>query len=1134
MGLTFNTEQERAIFSHKPFVVLSAGAGSGKTRVLTERYIYVCEQKWKEKSLGIGHFGATVDEIVAITFTEKAAREMKDRIRSRLHERMNEAVENGEGELAEFWRVQKEKMDRATILTFHSFCQKLLTEYAMEAGLPPRISILDEKEAMLVKRGILKDLFQRSSLGESFDLLLQIFSKGQLIESIEALYGRIRELSSDPKIFARLNGREMLEKQKDALQTQKKQMIMAFHEKAKGCVEAFSGLSGLTKSMQDHVERIKALYPSVHPDMGPDEYIAKVEQMMPGRGHKSWAEKAPPLQEIYETHWKLLKEQWKSFSSATVIAPHLVHVLDHFLCVLQHFHLEYEEQKQRRGMLDFSDLQQKAVILLQKTAIQQACRLQFRHIMVDEFQDTNQLQMEVLRHIQPDYQFLVGDKKQSIYRFRGADVSLMREVGEQAKKREDAEYIEMSTNYRTSKPVIDVINSLFTSIMASKDETSDQMDYVPLVPARPSEKEGEQRVELIAIEENTEEEEGKQGQGESEMLANRLVEMMRSGTPRVFTEWGWQRPRWQDMAILIPARTHLLQLERALTEKGIPYIVYGGVGFYERQEITDFLSILQWLNRPFESLYLFSLLRGPLFGLTLDDLLGVQLQLQEQQTLPDYVLKGDYAHNEQLSLKVKKAFDKINQWLEQWVPFRAQPTLSSHLHLLFEASGLKTALLLQHNGVQKVKNVEKLIREIVSWRMLVLEDILEKLEQLKTLVSQEGEAEIELEEGDAVHIMTIHASKGLEFPIVCLPQLGRRPRSDKGKVRFDLNQGIVLQYEYEEEEEESPKKYESPGYALVKAQGEEEALAETKRLFYVATTRAKDYLLMIGTKSSSRHSWLSFIEEARDENPFLETAMLNTAHVDEQNPWQQEEQTHSLPPVMARSPKIERFSVSELMTFMKSPTLYYETYVLGIHSLFQANGETSKASPVQPSTLGTLVHRACELRDYGFTTEEAIEEAIASSEQELEEKAYRDEMIELMENYHDGIIAELGEPVANEWSFSVEVEGAEIVGEIDKIVRKDEKAHLIDFKTNQIWRSGKELFSYYEPQLYLYKLAYEQETGEAVGSLCLYVLRDKKEPLHILPQEKGAEEEVREAIRKLVHLRQTNANRSEYEQIERK
>ncbi|WP_261177567.1 UvrD-helicase domain-containing protein [Anaerobacillus sp. CMMVII] len=197
--MNFNPEQETAIFSEKPLVVISAGAGSGKTRVLTERYVHLCEQKLQEK-LGnpSSAVAAAVEEIVAITFTEKAAREMKDRIRGRIEEKrssVDKLYQKHEQELAgQFWQEQKEALDGALITTFHSFCHKLLHEYAFEADITPNFTVLDDVQAKLIQIDIFEEMYDSPEYHQVWRPLYNFYTRNQLSESIKAVYGQMKEI----------------------------------------------------------------------------------------------------------------------------------------------------------------------------------------------------------------------------------------------------------------------------------------------------------------------------------------------------------------------------------------------------------------------------------------------------------------------------------------------------------------------------------------------------------------------------------------------------------------------------------------------------------------------------------------------------------------------------------------------------------------------------------------------------------------------------------------------------------------------------------------------------------------------------------------------------------------------------
>ncbi|MCT8137536.1 UvrD-helicase domain-containing protein [Anaerobacillus sp. CMMVII] len=311
---------------------------------------------------------------------------------------------------------------------------------------------------------------------------------------------------------------------------------------------------------------------------------------MPKKVSNAWKESNPPLFELYDRLFKPLKEVWKNLKGPSEAEQEEIkEVIRLFVHMLSVFHEKFDAAKRERAALDFSDLQQKAIALLEIEAVQVASRQKFKHMMIDEFQDTNQLQMNMLKFIQPPYQFVVGDGKQSIYRFRGADVSLMKELVEHSKQDANSDFINMSTNYRTCDSIIQFVNQAFEEIMGGEEASSDlsyKINYTTINSHRNGEEEQKRRVELITIpsQEETEDEEESDGQlSEYEVIANRMLGLMEAQEAIVAEKNTWRGPMWRDFAILIQARTKLTKLEKALKDKGIPYVVYGGIGFMKNK-----------------------------------------------------------------------------------------------------------------------------------------------------------------------------------------------------------------------------------------------------------------------------------------------------------------------------------------------------------------------------------------------------------------------------------------------------------------------------------------------------------------------------------------------------------------------
>lgn len=1155
MEVNFNPEQATAIYSEKQLVVISAGAGSGKTRVLTERYVYLCEQKLKEL-LGNDNFspiGATVAEIVAITFTEKASREMKDRIRGRVEEMratVQEHYQKDEQTLAKkFWQEQIEALDSALITTFHSFCHKLLHEYAFEAEITPNFIVLDDVQSKLIQIEIFEEMYDSPQFHKQWRPLYDFYTKNQLQEAIKAVYGQMKEIiTATDSIEEFFNCESIVQMQLASIESAQKQAITNFYLQGRYFVMELDETKKAQEKIIDHFSEINELAINNTKNL----YLI-LEEAMPNRVSSSWKESDPALYELYEFLYKPLKETWKKLKEPTEQEIEeikiIIKLFAHMLAV---FHEKYDSAKKERAAMDFSDLQQKAIVLLENESIQAACRKKYKHMMVDEFQDTNQLQMNMLKFIQPAFQFVVGDGKQSIYRFRGADVSLMNELVNFSRTDQNSDFINMSTNYRTCDSIIQFVNVAFQEIMGTendRDEASYKIHYTNIDSDRNGPKEREKRVELITIPaevENQIDDEVKQetSQAENEpavhteyeVIINRMLEMMEQKQEIVAEKMSWRVATWRDFAILIQARTKLTKLELALKDKRIPYVVYGGIGFYEKQEVRDMLALLSWVNRPWEPLYILALLRNPLYGLTVEAFLAIDESLGEKLSLANYIYKGLFLEDENLETEHRDALYKLKQFYEDWVPYIPQSSMKDYLQELFQQSGLKTMLLLQRNNIQLVNNVEKLIDVLSQFQTASLDELLSQVKQLASLSDKEGEAEVELAEGNMVHIMTVHASKGLEFPIVFLPDLAKAPKGDSGKIRFDKDVRIVVQYEKEKEGQplKNPDRKSSPSFETIKQRSKDQAVEEAKRLFYVAVTRAKDYLVLSSLDKLANNSWYAMLQKAIEENGKLTDYITEISDVKEQAEWSGTEEVYDPPTLVKRDSIPVGFSVSEIFTYLHDPLKYYYKYIVKAEDEWLEDKKDS--SLLLPSTadddisgakLGTIVHRACELLDNGYPLAEAKEDALALLEDEFQKEKYAIEVDKLVVNYQQLEQMNLGNTVANEWQFVVEIEGVQIIGEIDKIVEKDGHYHLIDLKTNKNNDYDK-LISYYAPQLYLYKLAYEQETGYKVDQLSLFFMRFGEAGMRTLPYQPEIESRIREVIKKLSSLRHSSAGKEAY------
>lgn len=396
----FNSEQMSAILSEEPLVVISAGAGSGKTRVLTERYVYLCEQRLAELIHSVpSPISAQVDQIVAITFTKKAAREMRDRIRKNLLAKKKEATRLYAGpslKVAEqFWEEQIEALGGAAITTFHSFCQKIMKDFSFEAGVLPSFSVLDEMQARLLQADILDSLFEEEANYREWSPLYRFFNEHTLKATIKEVYGQLQELEDEVDLSAFFDGESLVKRAVEQENLQKQRHLEEFYQTAQDYISPLQQLLGelsqkKASSATGHIENILGVLENTGFNRNHDVegQFARVAQVMPTLAG-AWKKSAPALYGFLKEVWSPVREFWKGHPvRALETLREMELIVELFGRMMKSFHDRYDKAKRNQAAMDFSDLQRKAVGVLGKDSVAQDCRRNYKHFMIDEFQDS--------------------------------------------------------------------------------------------------------------------------------------------------------------------------------------------------------------------------------------------------------------------------------------------------------------------------------------------------------------------------------------------------------------------------------------------------------------------------------------------------------------------------------------------------------------------------------------------------------------------------------------------------------------------------------------------------------------------------------------------------------------------------
>jgi ATP-dependent exoDNAse (exonuclease V) beta subunit len=512
--------------------------------------------------------------------------------------------------------------------------------------------------------------------------------------------------------------------------------------------------------------------------------------------------------------------------------------------LLELYGTRYGAAKRERSGVDFEDLELVARDLLAgDEALREAYSSRFEHVLVDEFQDTNRLQNELLGLLSRGNLFRVGDENQSIYRFRNADVGVFREHWVEAREAGRAESI--TVNFRARGELLDAIDLAF--------ERSWGESFEPLCEA-PRSREPAARVkpcvDLLVVDRARDAWKHLTEQGEffgealhgappwraaeARLLAKRVDELTRGGS------WSYG-----DVVILFRATTAMGLFERALDERGIPVHVVGGRGYWGQQQVADLRHWLAALANPLDGLALFSVLASPLAGLSLDAVALIGLHARRSRRDPWRLVREP---GEELAAALPEADrPKLAAFAERLVSERriaGQVSLETLIDRAVTLTGYDRHILALPGGTRRMANVRKLMRmarEYEADEGRDLRGFIDAVAERDVIQAREGEAPLEAEALDAVRMMTVHRAKGLEFPVVCVADLGKDGRDDDGRLRISEDGSVGLRLA-----NLGGGAVDSTKLAQIKAEGKRAAEEEERRIFYVAVTRAQEHLVLSG------------------------------------------------------------------------------------------------------------------------------------------------------------------------------------------------------------------------------------------------------------------------------------------------
>ncbi|MGH7198119.1 MAG: UvrD-helicase domain-containing protein [Candidatus Omnitrophota bacterium] len=796
----FTKDQRAAIGRFGKNVCVKAGAGSGKTTILVERFLHAITER-----------GAAPENILAITFTDKAANEMKTRLVAACRVR-------GLDEL-------RRKLENAVISTIHSFCAKILRENPIEAGVDPYFRVLGEGEADILAEKILDGIFEDLSGNERWIALLADHGEETLRQAFRKFYDLSRAVGGDESLFGFDCDGSAIDQARTRI-TRKAGEILKREDKT---------ASKTLPQLKEWAARVPEW--SKKAESGGWEAVRLYRDLWEASPGKRGAAR----EELLEM--KVLFGEWLSLEAERLAVPSKREFAACYRC----FHEVYDAEKKRLAAYDFEDLLVLTWKLLsgtspEKKAVRQRLADSFSAILVDEFQDTSALQVKIIDLLRrPGNFFVVGDAQQSIYSFRHAAPGVFEAIGTAGRDGE-FEQIVLSDNYRAREGILRFVNGVFEGIFPENH-------FQPLVPRKTFAAPVRSPVEMLCVaREGDEKKLDRARVEEAARLARRLRELIDSGL-EVEDEEGKRRPvRFGDIAVLFRKTDPLRFYEKAFLEAAIPYYVVKGRGFYEKQEILDLLNFLRLLGDPRQDIPLAGVLRSPLVRVSDDALLWLAraAKKNEDKEVPLWKAFEALGAIRELDPKDREKLEGFRDFLGAIRGRKNRLSVSGILRELLARTHTEAKLLTRPGGKQMFANVRKLLdlaHALEEKGVSSAEDFISFVKNLSEAEAAEAEAAVQSEESDSVKFFTIHKAKGLEFSCVVVADMGgklEQPLRDVFLADPDRGLGMKLK------DPRVPGLIEDAPFRAIAAKRRAAAAEEEDRILYVAMTRAKELLILSG------------------------------------------------------------------------------------------------------------------------------------------------------------------------------------------------------------------------------------------------------------------------------------------------
>lgn len=1138
-----DAQRSAAIERKAENIALLSGAGCGKTYVLARRFTELLMNREDTEN--------PLSRFVALTFTEKATLEMSLRVRKLLADRA--AASEGPDRSRLFGWLQE--VPAARISTIHGFCASLLRLYAIEAGIDPNFAVCadDLLTGQMTGEAAEQALLQAIEVG-SQDVIeaLSLLPYQQLVDHIQLLIKQRTAWQQGQYDDATMILRRWSELAETESQTAWQAYVQnqTLHQRMKQarslpCTNADDKLAIYRQSQLAIIQELID-----NPTARTTETIASLKKAPGNIGSaKAWGSR----EETTDAR-KLLVDLVKQAVKMSVYCEGLgtsdrqaAEILATLTRLAREADELYRSEKRRRGLLDFTDLLTATSQLLERSeSVRRSVSGSIDQLLLDEAQDTNAYQMLLLERLvfgqagaedlQPGKLFVVGDAKQSIYRFRGAQVEVFEDL---CRRLGPGQQEKLTISFRSSPATVAFVNHLFERLIENSYEA---------ISANRTDCRETPAVEIIlaGLPEGQKFRAERAVDAQALITAQRIDEMVQGQEKLVWDKQAKAlRPvQYGDIAMLFRRMTNSLPFERRLAEMAVPYYVVAGTGFFKQQEVFDVLNALSVIDNPFDDVAFFGFLRSSMVGLD-DNALMCIAEAIATPYLPSLNGTSQVPRIPGLSVAQGQALSFAVELVSDLTGRKNAIGVDEIIRLLLDRTGYEAVLLSQPRGKRMAGNVRMLAEraQTASGRHMSLTDFIAQMGEQVLQGARAEQAGVAGERDNVVKIMTIHKAKGLEFPVVVLPDLNAEMKLRNDNLIINDKWGLTLKVTDKSQGEDDTN---TPLHQRLAGIDEDRrAQAENMRLMYVAATRMTDHLIFVGADWRNNdgdfqqaNSFLRLMdnelkfsqtcdegmdalaydngkyaaaiskriveEHVRHSQPSIGHKLLAHADDGEQLARDLAGQASNLPhppllgPVDASLGHVE-LPVTALSDFAKCPMLYRWRHQLRTPapsslSDRQISGNTTG---LDAATTGSLLHRCMEILD--FASPQPASELVRQSAGEMgipqtAVDALTGQLDQMLSAFQqDSLFGQISRAKTRlpELDFTIQTASANVRGRIDLVFRDNEdRWHIVDYKSDRVQAGDtSSKAETYRLQMLCYVMATERHVGKAASDATVYFLR---------------------------------------------